>query len=213
MPIHGFIDNFALVHQNRYMDEIRLFIAIELNEGLRGELNRAQKQLQDERGMRMVRWVAPENIHLTLKFLGNVERGRVPELTAALVRAAKDSAPFELTTRGLGCFPNVRRPNNVWVGLEGDVPSAALLARRIETEFGALGFAQEAHGFTPHLTLGRVKREASNSDRAAVGETVKRFPGTTYGVIHADRVCLIASDLRPSGPIYNILGRAELGTK
>ncbi len=193
---------------------LRLFIAVELNDVVRGELKRVQKQLQDEclrvSVAHAVRWVAPTNIHLTLKFLGNCNRAQIPALTTALERAAKHSAPFVLTARGLGCFPNARRPNNIWVGLEGDVKTAALLAQHIETETHALGFARDERGFTPHLTIGRVKRDASNFERAKIGETVKNFPTTGHGTIRADAVHLLASDLKPSGPLYTTLAQIKL---
>lgn len=196
------------------MEPLRLFIAVELEDALRAALKRAQNQLQDECSRtnvasNSVRWVAPQNIHLTFKFLGNVKKDRVPALQNALARAAEHIAPFELTARGVGCFPNARRPNNVWVGLEGDVARAALLAQRVETECAASGFARDERGFTPHLTLGRVKRDASNSQRAALGELVKKISPETYGIIYARTVYLIASDLQPRGPVYTILSKVE----
>ena len=193
---------------------LRLFIAIELNDALRAELKRVQKQLQDEclrvSVARAIRWVAPQNIHLTLKFLGNCNRAQIPALTTALERAAKNSAPFVLDARGLGCFPNARRPNIIWVGLEGDIKTAALLAQRIETEIHALGLARDERGFTPHLTIGRVKREASNHERATLAATIKNSPTTIYGTIRADAIHLIASDLKPTGPMYSTLAQINL---
>lgn len=193
------------------MRELRLFIALELNDALRLELKRLQRQLQDERALAKVRWVAPENIHLTLKFLGNVPESLVPALSKALARAAVTVRPFELTARGLGCFPNTRRPNNIWVGLEGAVDSATLLARRVESECAALGFAPDQRGFTLHLTLARIKREASPGERAAIGEGITGIPGITLGTIRANAVHLISSDLQPTGPIYSMLARVPLG--
>lgn len=194
---------------------LRLFIAIELDEALRTQLKRAQNELQAElrqnrAGEHVTRWVAPQNIHLTLKFLGNVNRTQISPLTTALERAANKLMPFELTAQGLGCFPNTNRPNNVWVGLAGDLDAAALLARRIEGGCAELGLERDWHGFTPHLTIGRVKREASNRDRTALGTVVKAFPETTFGTIYADAVNLIVSDLKPTGPIYTTLARISL---
>ncbi len=192
---------------------LRLFIAIELNDALRAELKRAQKQVQDEclraAVANTIRWVAPQNIHLTLNFLGNFPRAQIPALTTALERAAKYIAPFVLTARGLGCFPNARRPNTLWVGVEGDIQTAALLAQHIEKETHALGFAREERGFAPHLTLARVKRDASNHERAKLGDLVKNFPTQMYGTLHPDAIHLIASDLKPTGSIYTTLARAK----
>lgn len=192
------------------MEVLRLFIAVELDDTLRAALNRAQVQLQDEIKSRkvanqVVRWVVPQNIHLTLKFLGNSKPMHVPALQDALERIARNAAPFVLRARGLGCFPNPRRPNNVWVGLEGDVPRAALLARQIDDACAALGFTRDEHGFTPHLTLGRVKRDAGNTQRAALGELVTKISPDTYGEIDAQSLALISSDLRFGGPVYTIV--------
>lgn len=177
---------------------------------MRAALKRAQAQLQDEKNngrvaKKCVRWVAPQNIHLTLKFLGNSNPSSVRALQLALARIAENTAPFQLRARGLGCFPNAHRPNNVWVGLEGDVQHAALLARQIDNTCATLGFARDERGFTPHLTLGRVKREASNAERAALGSYVAGIASETYGIIDARALVFISSDLRPDGPIYTVL--------
>jgi 2'-5' RNA ligase len=195
-------------------DRLRVFIAVELDDTLRRALRRVQEQLQDECRRRLVakdlvRWVAPQNIHLTLKFLGNAKQAQVDALRDVLRRTADNTSAFELTARGVGCFPNTRHPNNVWVGLTGALDRAALLTQRLEDECAALGFARDERGFTPHLTLGRVKRDASNAQRAAFGALVKNMPSETYGVIHARALALLASDLRPTGPVYTILAEND----
>ncbi len=194
------------------MGPLRLFIALELDDTLRRNLKRVQTQFQDAKNCgavsrEIVRWVAPQNIHLTLKFLGNTNSDRVPALKNALERIAHNTAPFQLNARGLGCFPNTRRPNNVWVGLDGALDRAVLLAQHIEQECATLGFERDERGFTPHLTLGRVQRDAANGQRAALGECIKTFPRADYGSIDARAVFLISSDLRPGGPIYTIVSQ------
>lgn len=195
---------------------LRLFIAIELSDALRAELSKLQEQFQDvcrarNVSPRALRRVAPKNIHLTLKFLGNVERTRIPALEAALASATKNIAPFELHLHKLGCFPNALRPNNVWVGLEGDLEPAARLAAQIQLECAASGFARDERGFTPHLTLARVPRDIPNATRAAVGEIAKNSYFPVRGTIRADAVDLIASNLQPTGPIYTFLAHIQLG--
>lgn len=190
---------------------LRLFIAIEPDDALRVELDRLERALRDALPAPVVRWVIPKNIHLTIKFLGNVQSVRVPALTVALARASTGIAPHQLTASGLGAFPNFGRPNNIWVGLDGDAQTTALLARRIEDECAREGFARAERGFNPHLTLGRLKREASNAERAAVGRALQAIPKVTYGTIQADAVYLIASDLRPTGPGYKTLAKISLG--
>lgn len=193
-------------------DTLRLFVAIELDDALKQELERLERALRTSSEFRQVRWVEAKNIHLTLKFLGNIERSRADGLTAALQRAANGISAHQLVAQSLGAFPNFNRPNNIWVGLAGDVKTTALLAQRIENECAREGFARDERGFNPHLTLGRVKKEASNSERAAVGSAIRAITPATFGTIRTDAVCLIASDLRPTGPVYRTLAKIPLGT-
>ena len=192
------------------MDSIRVFVAVALGNELKGELRAVQQKLQDLTTVRVVRWVAPENIHLTLKFLGEVDATRQADLTAALQESASTFGPFTLTVRGLGCFPNARRPNVIWAGLDGQVPLAIELARRVEDAYHALGFARDSRPFSPHLTLGRIRREARPSDRAAIGTAVEQFPAKDHGIIVSDSVHLIRSVLTADGSIYTALATVHL---
>jgi 2'-5' RNA ligase len=189
------------------MTELRLFIAIPLDNSLRAELEQLEERLQVRLNshsvpQKSIRWVAPQNIHLTLRFLGNVNRAKLPDLEAAINRSAHGLPHFELAARGLGCFPNVTRPNNIWVGLDGDLKTASLLVRNLENELVGLGFPRDQRGFEPHMTLGRVKREATRAVRIRIGEVISSFPATVFGTLCAESVHLIASDLRPAGPVY-----------
>ncbi len=191
-------------------DYLRLFVAIEPSATLQASLRALQAELKQLAEGRAVRFVAPQNIHLTFKFLGNTEKGLVPLLAPALERSVQNVPSFRLMARGLGCFPNMNRPNNLWVGLEGDLESAALLAHNIEIEFAKVGIPRDTRAFAPHLTLGRIKRDADPADRIAVGEWVKSKPPMDYGALDADTIHLIASDLQPNGPIYTILKQVSL---
>ena len=190
---------------------IRTFIAIELDNTVKAELEKVQRRLRAEPISGVVRWVAPGSVHLTLKFLGDMEPERTPHVLAALKTACTGIAPFEVTVRGAGCFPNYQRPNVIWAGLVGQVQAATQLAQRIENECARLGFEPEDRPFSPHLTLGRVSREADPSERHQIGEMVRRLDIGINGVIHADMVCLIRSDLKPAGSVYTTLGFVKLG--
>jgi 2'-5' RNA ligase len=183
---------------------------MEPSESLEQNLRALQSRLKALPAGRAVRYVAPENIHLTFKFLGNVEKGAVPSVMRALERAAHGLDQMELTAQGLGCFPNPKRPNNVWVGLEGGVDTAALLAQRIEDDCESEGVPRSQRGFAPHLTVGRVKRDASNDDRRAIGRWVGESPVETFGALKADEILLISSEFRPRGPVYSVLARVPL---
>ncbi|MBI5302593.1 MAG: RNA 2',3'-cyclic phosphodiesterase [Chloroflexi bacterium] len=190
-------------------DMIRTFIAIELDDATRRALGEAQARLKRDRAASYVRWVAPENVHVTLKFLGEVAAERVPELQNAAARACGGIAPFALTITGAGAFPNTRRPNNVWIGVEGDVAALERLAQRVEDACAALGYAREERPFTAHLTLGRVKRDASPSDRQFVGKMIEQAQVGKLGVLRVTCVSVMRSELRPGGSAYSRL--AEIG--
>jgi len=193
------------------MDTWRTFIAIELDEELKGHLQRLQGRLREEMPPRSVRWVRPEGIHLTLKFLGDTPVSRVGAVQAALARAAALARTFRFEVGGLGCFPHSRRPRVVWVGLHEPTGSLADLHRAIEDQVSPLGFPSEKRAFHPHLTLGRVQRWASKSEVRRIGEIVARSALGTLDEMTVERVCYIKSDLRPSGAVYTTLYAATLG--
>lgn len=146
---------------------MRLFIAINLPLDLRQRLWEAAGPL---RGAGYpVRWVAPDGLHLTLKFLGEVRPEREPDVVAAIGTAVQGAKPFVLPVSGFGAFPSLSRPRVVWVGCE-PVPPLELLQHRVEQEMERLGFPLEGRAFHPHLTLGRAQREA----RAAAFRALER---------------------------------------
>ncbi|MDI7277312.1 MAG: RNA 2',3'-cyclic phosphodiesterase, partial [Anaerolineae bacterium] len=145
---------------------VRTFVAIELDVDLRTTLGELQGRLRRAPLARLGRWVAPEGIHLTLKFLGNVPAGRVPELGEALRRACARIAPFEIAIAGLGCFPSYQRPRVLWVGVEEPTGSLERLYSAVERELERVGFRPEGRPFTPHLTLARVSDHAAHRERA-----------------------------------------------
>src|SRR5690349_18650625 len=119
---------------------IRAFIAVELDDTLKTAMDKVQRRVRSEPISGFVRWVAPASIHLTLKFLGDLESTRVPLVLSAMQAACTGIPPFELAVRGAGCFPNFQRPNVIWAGLVGQVPVAIQLVQRIDEECVKLGF-------------------------------------------------------------------------
>lgn len=186
-------------------EQIRTFIAVELEQPQRTAIGNVQDMLKRERAGRYVRWVAPEGIHLTLKFLGGVDASRMPALQAALTEACQGIPSFELKIAGVGAFPNARRPRVIWVGLEGDTAIAVQLAGRIDTAVAKLGFPKEERPFSPHLTIGRIKREVSASDQQFVGEMVAQAQVGELGVVKGREISIMKSDLRPTGSVYTRL--------
>ena len=154
-----------------------------------------------ERGL-PVKWVRPEGLHLTLKFLGDVDAAREPELRAALSQTAGAGHPSGVTVHieGFGVFPDFRRPRIVWAGIEPD-PALELLQHRVEQVFAPLGFATEARPFRPHVTLGRGDFTGLEGTLATVS-----FAATTI-VPHID---LMESTLQSGGAVYQVKHRERL---
>jgi len=184
------------------MEKIRSFIAIELP----GELKLALARLHDrlKSGSRApVKWVDTGSIHLTLKFLGNIDPGTVDKITAVLEEAAHSTHPFNIEVSGLGVFPNVRRVRVVWVGLTGEVEKLGQLQQRIETGLIPLGFAAESRPFTPHLTLGRVRDYVTPDEQQDLGQLVTGTAFEEKYQMSINAVHLMKSQLTREGPIYS----------
>jgi 2'-5' RNA ligase len=190
------------------MEEIRSFIAIELPEEVKLSLARLQNRLKAGGG-RSIKWVDPESIHLTLKFLGNIVPDTTGKITKALGEACRGISPFSLELGGPGVFPNERRVRVVWVGLKGEVEKLQQLQKRIDSILAPLGFMAETRTFTPHLTLARVREQATADERQALGQLViNAVP--EGGNLYIDAVHLVRSQLTREGPIYTRIGSVTL---
>ncbi len=191
------------------MEQIRSFIAIELPEALKLELVELQARLKtaDPGG---VKWVDPQSIHLTLKFLGNIAADRTGDIIRAMNEAARGIPPFQLTIGGLGVFPNPRRAQVAWVGLSGQVDKLARFQAQLEASLARLGFAPETRPFSPHLTLARLRPQASPAERQSLGQLIisTRFASSYPIVVTA--IKLMRSQLTRQGAIYSQIGSVEL---
>ena len=186
------------------MEQLRSFIAIELPEGLREELDQLQAELKSQCPL-AVKWVDPHSIHLTLKFLGNIRAERVSEISQAIKEASTGIAPFYLWVKGLGGFPNMSRVQVVWVGVGGELAYLSRLQEQIEDGLARLGFAHERRSFTPHLTLARVRDQASAQERQALGLVLA---STGLGIDYnftVNAVNLMKSQLTREGAVYSKL--------
>ena len=191
------------------MEQVRSFVAIELPDEVKSALAQLQNQLKSG-GQFPVKWVDPYSIHLTLKFLGNTGMDMIEEITRAMDEAVRGVSPFHLEIKGLGVFPNLRRVQVAWVGVDGDLDQLGELHKRIESNLSPLGFAPESRPFTPHLTLARLRDRASLNERQSFGQLVvgTRFESVfSFGV---DAINLMRSQLTSEGPIYTQIGSAKL---
>ena len=186
-------------------EKIRAFIAIEVPEPVLRAIATAQDTFRGS-GLK-IRWVRKEGIHLTLKFLGDIDTDDVDKIRAAMERAAKTFSPFTVRGEGIGVFPDLKRPRVVWVGVSGDVEVIRALQGDLETQLSSLGFQKERRPFKGHLTLGRVK---DRLDRMKLSEALERLKDFRTEFFTAQSVVLFQSDLRPSGAVYSRLAEVVL---
>jgi 2'-5' RNA ligase len=159
---------------------------------------------------RTIRWVRPGGIHLTLKFLGDVNPADIQNVHQVILDTVPKFSPFSFSVGGLGCFPNARRPRVIWVGVQEESGEMAALHGELEQAFAALGFERENRRFHPHLTLGRIRRGVGQAERRAVGEALGRVDDSSLGDVNVNEICLFRSQLKPSGAVYTRLLAARL---
>lgn len=188
------------------MAGIRSFIAVELAQDLLDGLMEVQDQLRTNEWTDEVRWVRPQGIHLTLKFLGDVPAGRIDAIGEGVARAVVGLRPFRVIAEGLGVFPNWRQPRVIWVGIEGDTEQLHTLQAKVEQAMAELGFEPERRPFHPHFTLGRVNQRAGSGYQRRLGEALQAYDVQTVGEMLVDEVSLMRSQLNPKGAIYTQLG-------
>lgn len=190
-------------------ERIRSFIAIELPREVKYELAQLGSKLMDARHP-FVKWVDIENVHLTLKFLGNVPGNQISEITEAIKEAVHGISPFRLEISGLGAFPKMAQPRVIWVGISGETGKLLDLQQRMDSKLVPLGFAREKQSFVPHLTLARVRDNASLSDRKDFGRLLSSTKFESRCHITVNSINLMKSQLRPEGPVYSRLFTVSL---
>ena len=188
------------------MEDIRSFIAIEVPRGLKSRLEEVQRELR--RTEADVKWVRPEAIHLTLKFLGSIRQEDVGKISGAVAPVIAGWTPFEIRIQGMGGFPNLRNPRVVWVGVDRGKESLVSLQQEIERKMAELSFPPENRSFSPHLTLGRVR---SSRGRAHLTQAVESRKGLELGIFQGREVILFRSELKPSGAVYTKLKEFPMG--
>jgi RNA 2',3'-cyclic 3'-phosphodiesterase len=182
------------------MDDIRSFMAIEIPSPLKARMEEIQRQLR--RTDADVKWVRPEAIHLTLKFLGSIRQEDVERISQALAPVVAEGESFEVRVQGMGCFPNPRNPRVVWLGVDRGKDALASLQGAIEKKMAELSFLPEDRPFSPHLTMGRVR---SPRGRAGLAQVLEKHQGVEIGIFQTQEVILFRSELRPSGAVYTKL--------
>jgi 2'-5' RNA ligase len=182
----------------------RAFVAMHLSDDLRLAVSCLQNELREELAKAGVKWTRVDQIHLTLKFLGDVEAAAIGELTLALHRACAGHDLFHLRLEQLGCFPELRSPRIIWLGLGGETERLRSLQTRIEQETAPFTGHEDERSFHPHLTLARV-RHVSPPERSHVAQVLEAKQATALGDWTVREVVLMKSVLSSAGPTYTPL--------
>jgi len=184
----------------------RIFLAIDINDGVRGRVRAVQDDLKPAPGK--IRWVAPQNIHVTLCFLGDVGDDVLAEVCKAARQVASGHRPFDFDVRGVLCVPPAGRLRMLWIGVDDSGEAMTRLQGDLADALGDLGMPKEERRFRPHLTLARVKfTKDTGGIRSAAAEKAE----TNFGTVRAAQVTVYSSRLGPEGPTYTALAAAPLG--
>jgi RNA 2',3'-cyclic 3'-phosphodiesterase len=186
---------------------VRTFIAIEIPSEVKSALAALQSELR--RAGADVSWTKPENIHLTLNFLGEVDERRIGEVENVCVASAVEFQPFTLSLNDTGVFPNARQPRVLWVGLAGEIGKTSEMRKRLDDGLALIGFEREEKDFRPHLTIGRVKSNRKIRELLAIAGA-RQVPASPFVVAE---IVLMKSELHPAGARYTPMARAPLRGK
>jgi len=191
------------------MSVIRAFVAIDLSLDIQHRLEDVLQNYKSQLVNIPIRWVAATNIHLTLKFLGDVSLSNLNILTDMLQTEISTHHQFDISVGGSGAFPNIRQPRVIWVGVEAP-PELTAIQNGIETTTARLGYAREDRAFSPHLTLGRVSRNATSQDVKAISKALEAIRVGFLGANCVEKVYLYRSDLQPTGAVYTQIFSSSL---
>ena len=190
-------------------DDLRAFLAIELSDDVKSILRELTERL-DRAGIDGLKPVRPENIHLTVKFFGDINANRIDSIVGTITLAAKAIQPFTLRLGNVGAYPSSRNPRVLWVGIDGDVVSLREAHRRIETALEDINIKPDSRKFSPHLTVARLRDRTSPSERRRAPELLLNAAYQTGHPITVERLSLMRSILRPEGPQYTTLADITL---
>ncbi len=190
-------------------DKLRVFVAVELPDAVKAQFADLVSAI-DALEVKGVQTVRPDGIHLTLKFLGDVNAGLIPGIESAMDRVAAGAEPLDLSLGDAGVFPNTSTARVLWVGVEGNLERLGRLQQRVELSLADLGFGPERRRFNPHITAGRIRDRASRSGRRRVTEALFSHE-YARPAIRVESISLIQSILRPGGALYERLYRVVLG--
>lgn len=192
------------------MGLLRAFLASALPTDLQDAIQAATADLRARLGPQLVRWVPGHNVHLTFKFLGDASASSLELIKDTLSNEASKFEPFDVLVEGMGAYPSSRRPRVLWIGLTAP-PVLASLQHEIDMATARLGYASEEREFSPHLTIGRVRQNATGAELQKIRGELEQAKVGRLGSFRVDAMHLFKSDLQPTGSIYTRLFTAQLG--
>ena len=184
----------------------RMFCAFELPESLRVRINEHAERVREAVPEAVASWSRPDNIHLTMKFFGNVDQAKVAVISEALARVAEEFSPIGITVSGTGVFPRPSRPQVLWIGINERTGALAKLQKRVEDECAREGFPKEDRAFRPHLTIARI-RNPHNANLLAEAHVRLEFASVE---VNFSELVLFRSELSPKGSKYTPISRSRL---
>ena len=186
---------------------LRTFIAVAASPEVRSAAVKLMNRLRGSAAATGVKWVAPDNLHWTLQFLGDVDERDIPEVCQAVATAATECEAFDIEARGAGAFPSADRPRTLWIGAGQGSREMALLQTAVERRLRKRGYRGEERRFIPHITLGRAGRKGQPQSLASELAELRDYDA---GSMLVDEVTVYSSQLGPDGPTYDVLAHAPL---
>jgi 2'-5' RNA ligase len=186
-------------------NRLRMFVALSLSSSILAGIGKLIRTLQPD--CEEVRWVEPKSLHVTLKFLGDVPLNELPQLIRAVTQSTSQTDSFDLTLQGLGVFPNREAPKTLWIGCREGSEELGQLAGSVDEGLIPLGFPKEPRKFSPHLTIGRIKKQAQGSSLSPILDDNQN---RLFGSCSVSEVQIFSSELTRSGPLYDELAAIPL---
>ena len=187
----------------------RIFIAIKMPDAVIGKITEVSRYFQSQTPADALKWVETENLHLTLRFLGEISEETLKKVQSILPQAVMGQPSFTLSVEGLGMYPSPGQPRVVWLGIRGSQPMTTLHTQ-LEAVLAKAGIEKEDRPFHPHLTLARVRQRTDRATAHQIGETLTQFKVGSLGAFQVDEIHLIESQLTPQGPVYTARAIAPL---
>jgi 2'-5' RNA ligase len=200
----------TIAEENPKSPHVRAFIAVPVDPLVIGQITEVQRTLREKTSPDFARWVRPEQLHLTLRFFGNVPLDQLPAIEAATRMACVSLPEFKLAAQAVGCFPNFRAPRVVWVGITGEIGRLDEFRQAIANHTRSFGEPPEERPFQPHLTIGRIKQQ-NPQGKELLAKRASESAQKNFGEWRVSHVQLMRSVLSPQGSTYSILATIPLG--